>query len=372
MQIQLLNSFRGDDIRDIDTSTDEGKGTAAKLISDLIRSGSALFLEKEIGDKTYTYRVSGYDAKTDKIKLTLVPGDPVPEDVIIEKTAPRRGRSRGTKEALYDSSKGRIVSVAPVAGGLDAVEEPPVESRTVSWEAIRWGMDKLCVERGWHHGCPMPSAFDDNHRLVLAKGSPLYDKTKDGRMGFGTSPAVEAVEASSALDGLRHVNTWSPPPKRVEIYRDNKGSFKIQWPTAHERLKFWLDTIIVRGGAMNWDVEITAMASLQQKITDGQWASYVLSGAFPETSERSGVTYILRRGFPTIAMREKVLDDGKVQRKFLAAMCLHGVGYYEDTWAGCQPPSDEVISHLMMIRADEHGFWKRSGQHSITDPRAAI
>jgi hypothetical protein len=69
---------------------------------------------------------------------------------------------------------------------------------------------------------------------------------------------------------------------------------------------------------------------------------------------------------------ERKRPDGRMQRKFLAALCLHPLAYYTDTWAGSQPPSHEVMAHLMLIRCDEHAFWKKSGQHPITDPRAAI
>jgi hypothetical protein len=168
------------------------------------------------------------------------------------------------------------------------------------------------------------------------------------------------------------VNQWVPDPVRVEVYRDSRETWKVRWPMAHERLRFRMDTMIVRAGAMDWQTELTAMRSLQEKITNGQWGSYLLSGMFPERSARSGVTYILRKGLPTIAVTERKRPDGRMQRKFLAALCLHPLAYYTDTWAGSQPPSDEVMAHLMLIRCDEHAFWKKSGQHPITDPRAAI
>ncbi|MCU1251724.1 MAG: hypothetical protein JWQ49_4753 [Edaphobacter sp.] len=43
----------------------------------------------------------------------------------------------------------------------------------------------------------------------------------------------------------------------------------MRWPMAHERLRFWMDTMTVRAGAMDWQTELTAMRSLQEKITNG-------------------------------------------------------------------------------------------------------
>ena len=115
MKIQILNSFKGDDVREIATETQQGRGTAAKMIADLLKTGSALFLERDVNGKTYTYRVIGYDEVRDKIKLQLHKDDPLPEP---QEPAPRRGRGRprGTT-ALAAPSSGQIVSVAPVSGG---------------------------------------------------------------------------------------------------------------------------------------------------------------------------------------------------------------------------------------------------------------
>jgi hypothetical protein len=376
-EIQILNSFRGDDIKAIDTSTDDGREQAAKLLAELIKSGSAVFLEREIDGETRTYRVTGYDPATDRINITLPLADlerDSRKDEMLAAAPLKAGRGRPrrhTVEASMPSTSGRAVSVAPVSGGVDEVA--PAAPPELSWEAVRWGMDRLCAERGWHHGCPMPSATVPSQRLMVAKGAPL-DHHALGILNFGlTEPSVHvcSVEDVDECPPVKKA-VWNVAPRRVEIYRDGKGSFKVQWPIIHERMKMMMDTMMVRSGAMNWETELTAMRSLQEKITDGQWGSYILSGMFPEKSERSGVTYILRKGLPTIAMTDRPLPDGRVQRKFLAALCLHPLAWYLDTWCGSQPPSDEVIGHLMMIRSDEHRFWKKSGQHPIDAPQAGI
>ena len=242
----------------------------------------------------------------------------------------------------------------------------------LTWEGLRWGTAQLCEQRGWYHGCPMPNAFNFGHRLIVAKGAPLGG---DGTLSFEKSPEVRVCHASDvdeAVDVPNLVNRWTPTPVEVQVYRDSKGTFTLQMPSAHIRLRMHLDTMIARGGAVDARTELTAMESLCAKLRPSQWDSYVLTGAFPETSARSGVTYILRKGLPTIALRLVQRPEGGEQRHFLACLCLHPMAYYENTWAGSQPPTDEVIAHLMLIRANEHFFWKKAGQHPITDPRAAI
>lgn len=118
MKISILNSFAGDREKDIDTSTDDGRASAAKLMNELLRSGSAVFLEREVDGETKTYRVTGYDPATDK--LTIRSDDPTPSEETMPKkhgrTGPRANYRRRT--TTVDAGTGRMVSVAPVSGGL--------------------------------------------------------------------------------------------------------------------------------------------------------------------------------------------------------------------------------------------------------------
>jgi hypothetical protein len=58
--------------------------------------------------------------------------------------------------------------------------------------------------------------------------------------------------------------------------------------------------------------------------------------------------------------------------RFLAALCLHPIGYYEDSWAGVMAPTDDVVAHLMLCRGDEHMFWRRANQHASWEQQAGI
>jgi hypothetical protein len=107
--IELLNSFSGDDKQEIDTNTDDGRAQAAKLVGELIKSGSAVFLEREVNGQTYTYRVTGYDPATNKLTIRLDAS--AVADTAIEH-APRRA-----SYGRISPDSGRTVAVAPRSGG---------------------------------------------------------------------------------------------------------------------------------------------------------------------------------------------------------------------------------------------------------------
>lgn len=114
MIFQILNSFSGDDNTDIDTSGAEGRAQAAKLVHELLRSGSAVFLEKTIGETLYTYRVVGFDAATNKLTIRLDSGEVAAHVEPVPKRT--RGRYR-RREGTIDAETGRVVAVAPRSGG---------------------------------------------------------------------------------------------------------------------------------------------------------------------------------------------------------------------------------------------------------------
>ena len=90
-------------------------------------------------------------------------------------------------------------------------------------------------------------------------------------------------------------------------------------------------------------------------------------GHFAESSEHSLVTYLFRRGRPTIAIRQT-----EEYSHPLCALCLHPIGYYGDTWAGAMCPTDEIIAHLLMMLGSEEKFWANANQHSVDRPAAGV
>lgn len=122
MFIELLNNFSGDDKSEIDTSHPEGRAEAAKLVGELLRSGSAVFLEKKIGETVYTYRVTSYNPDTNKLTIRLDSGqvnDPDIEHEPRKKNAGRKGRKLGPyrSRGYVSPETGRTVAIAPRSGG---------------------------------------------------------------------------------------------------------------------------------------------------------------------------------------------------------------------------------------------------------------
>jgi hypothetical protein len=115
------------------------------------------------------------------------------------------------------------------------------------------------------------------------------------------------------------------------------------------------------------ETETTATSRLAELIKPHLWHSYMTTGAFPEVSERSGVLYFFRRCRPTVAI--KVDQHGS---RILCALCLHPIGFYQGTHAGSMCPTDDVIAHLLMMRADEPLFWRRANQHAPWKPESGI
>jgi hypothetical protein len=140
-----------------------------------------------------------------------------------------------------------------------------------------------------------------------------------------------------------------------------------------DRLNFWLQTI---GASDAWEesAERTAREKLRRMLTARQWRHYDLTGSFIETSKRSGLVYVFRRLRPTIALtgNEKWFRPNGGTMRCLAVLCMHPIGYYSESWAGCMTPSDDVIAHLEMMRGDEAYYWRCANQHEAWRAEAGL
>jgi len=196
--------------------------------------------------------------------------------------------------------------------------------------------------------------------------------------------ALETFRWKECYDenGTRHEIPGAPPPQASEFRRVNScwndkyqaSIIVCQDKSGHARfivepqdiLSFALRTL---EAAAVWPVEAEqkAQKKLASLIPVNLFELYVLTGHFTETSKRSQVTYLFRRGRSTIAMRER-----EECSFWLCALCLHPIGYYGDTWAGVMCPTDEVIAHLLMMRGSEEKFWANANQHPIDHPAAGV
>jgi hypothetical protein len=260
---------------------------------------------------------------------------------------------------------------------MATAEITPKIPQDLTWDDLRAGVARLAKERGWHHGVPMVSIFDQGRRIVLAKGCPLADKHgHDIPVSMDGRPRVHVcsdADVNEAQDEPFTVNGWMTKPKLVAVGRYSKGAVVEKIDLTRERLDLLLRSALCQAGAVDADAELRAMVALYKRINRNQWDSYLLAGMFPETSKRSGVTYFFRKGRPTLALRIIPRPDGSGEdRHFLAALCTHPLAWYEQTFVGAYPPSDEVLANLLAVRADEHAFWKRAQQHALDDPMAGI
>ena len=183
-------------------------------------------------------------------------------------------------------------------------------------------------------------------------------------------------------DGVRHTVEEEPAPKPSEytrvnswwndryqlnivVLKDKKGRARFT-VTFEDRLAFTIRTL---DAAEAWPVEAEqkAQKKLASLIPQHLFELYVLTGHFPEISKRSQITYLFRKGRPTIALRQSEKGSSP-----LCALCLHPIGYYGDTWAGVMCPTDEVIAHLLMMRGSEEKFWANANQHPVDRPTAGV
>jgi hypothetical protein len=158
----------------------------------------------------------------------------------------------------------------------------------------------------------------------------------------------------------------------VAIYQEPDGVSKMVIPQSFPEERWLLAMESVYAGAQAWPVdgECKAIEKLATLIPTHLLNSYICTGMFPETSERSKISYVFRRLRPTVAMSPRPAN-GKYM-KVIATLCLHPIGYYQDTHAGVMVPTDDVIAHLLLCRADEHLFWRKATQHPVWDARSGI
>jgi hypothetical protein len=174
-------------------------------------------------------------------------------------------------------------------------------------------------------------------------------------------------ELLPAQTGLTRVNSWWNANYQfsVVIVHDEKGRAQVRLKF-EDRLAFTIRTL---EAASVWPVEAErkAVERLAGLIPPDQHEIYLLTGHFAEVSKRSRLTYLFRRGRPTIVLRQ----DEEANYP-LCALCLHPIGYYGDTWAGVMCPTDEVIAHLLMMRGCEAKLWANANQHPIDHPAAGV
>jgi hypothetical protein len=206
----------------------------------------------------------------------------------------------------------------------------------IDWNA---SLKKLASMVDEYAGIPMPIAGE---KLIV---HPKYRFAK----------AFE--KPTEELQDCTFINSWRSRGGLVFLFREKDGkTTKAFLPEQPLNLNRLLRTY---GVAVVWDIkaERKAIDKLAELLNRTQFERYMLTGMFLERSKKSGVYYLFRRLRPTIAF------SCTETSRFLASLCLHPIGYYDESFAGSMVPSDEVVAHLMLMRGDEFNFWKWSNQH---------
>ena len=214
--------------------------------------------------------------------------------------------------------------------------------------------------------------------VPLGDDFPVIIQPRHPQAGFFAETPGYCRPSPTDADGEPTVVNWWWDRRRnreVFVVDDHGRRSAVVLPLAPdrsmERLNLWLRTLGA-ADAWNLDAERTARRQLRGMLTERQWHHYDLTGSFLETSPRSQVTYLFRRLRPTVALSPRSRDGRNDHMRCLAVMCLHPIGYYADTWAGCMVPSDDVVAHLTMMRGDEVLFWSKSVQHQPHEPQAGL
>ena len=228
---------------------------------------------------------------------------------------------------------------------------------------------------GEWQGVPVPVG---DLRIQLCEGHPLAGKVAEAeRILYPPDAAALACRDDEGRTVV--VNKWFSHARHAQVYllrdlatgRTRAVTEPVSPDQSMARLTFALRTV---GAAAAWslDAEANAMGKLFGLLSGQQIRQYLLTGGFLETSRRSKVTYLFRRLRPTVALTSRNRDPRIDAMRCLAVLCLHPVGFYRETWAGCMTPSDDVIAHLMLMRGDEAGFWRQASQHQPWTPEAGL
>ncbi len=246
---------------------------------------------------------------------------------------------------------------------------------SITEEAVAfWSqMDELAAEKyGINCGVPqgiMQVGVTTNYKPLadlIAKMNPEQPRT------FG-------MIAQEALDGKWVINNswvtarpWKGSYGRVFVLKskENGKCRKLFFPhDPHlDRLDMATETMQRRASYALRQSEEQAQKRLFQELSEYQRNQYV-TGDFVFEKGRSGVGYLIRKNRPTLAMRQT--SEGEPDHP-LCALCLHPVAYYTETWAGVLPPSDEVLTHLLMIRQDERFYWRKANQIPLDQPTSGV
>lgn len=267
----------------------------------------------------------------------------------------------------------KLASTLPVPGRLLSADLLADDERSrdgepgdqFSLNSVIHGLRRVAKEKSEWAGIPTPLSGE---QLIVEKSYPCAEGFNRA-VNNATRRPVERVCRTVDIDetvSLRNT-FWSWRWRSdIDIWEQ---AGKIRWglhPAVHG-FPFVLATLGC-SDAWSLETECRALETLRTLVSHRQFRQYLLTGTFIESSKRSNLKYVFRRLRPTVVLTCSRGDEIRV----LCALCLHPIAYYARSWAGAMCPTDDVISHLMLMRGDEPMLWKRANQHPAWRPEAGL
>lgn len=250
----------------------------------------------------------------------------------------------------------------------------------LTWADIRRKLSEFGAEYGEWAGCPMPIegiklVIEPRFQFGHLNGAKLPSDLDEADTARNISATGEVFDFGPDGTGeIFIINMWYSRRHDADVYvyhtGDGRSKVGIHWQTGQRsKVDFLIHMMTpVYAGAWSLEMEERAVATLGTLIKPHALEYYKITGCFMESSARSGLTYMFRRGRPTIVLRPT--KDGAVEG--MVALCLHPIGYYKQTFCGVMCPTDDVIAHLMLMRGDEWLYWKSANQIPLDQPNSGL
>lgn len=237
----------------------------------------------------------------------------------------------------------------------------------LTWADVRAALQRAAQDASEWAGYPLPVS---GLSMQVHKSYPFAERLGEV---FQPEESLRICRNEDVDESGEIRNEWSSyrDGKPLVIWRDRTG-FHFSYGRRIHTGPMLLDTL---KASRAWDIgaELRALETLRHHISCQQFEDYFMTGMFLESSKKSGVFYLFRRLRPTIAMTGRPNKHGKdVGLRILACLCAHPIAYYTGTFAGAMVPSDDVLSHLLLARSDEHLLWKQCNQHHPLAPEAGL
>lgn len=237
-----------------------------------------------------------------------------------------------------------------------------------TWADISRAVSELYAERdGEWCGMPMPV---EGLSLTIEDKNPWVETIR--QLETLVQEPVSHVHTCAEADmEVRTINSWWSKSLQCDVaiveYQGKRHAVRTHHYTG-TRTTFVINTMMVTS-IWNIHAERKALDMLAGLLKPHMFNAYLLTGMFLETSARSGLTYIFRRCRPTLVLNHRGPTN---EVAIMCALCLHPIGYYQQSWAGSMVPTDEVVAHLLLMRGDEHLYWRRANQHEPDSPEAGL